>query len=292
MDFRERTMAVSTISGNSVEPLGPVDELLGARYGGTARVPTDHWNPVLSQLLSHRSVRAYLPDALPEGTVERIVAAAQSAATSSNLQTWSVVAIADPERKARLSEVAASQRHVRECPLLLVWLADLARLDGVAARQGTVLEGADYLESFIVAVVDAALAAQNAMVALESMGLGAVYIGALRNHPERVAAELGLPPHVMPVFGMCVGYPDTARPASVKPRLPQAAVLHRERYSSAAQPAPIGEYDERLRAFQRKEGMKPVGWTDQAVARLLTPASLMGRDRMREALRNLGFELK
>ncbi|HEV2672889.1 MAG TPA: nitroreductase family protein, partial [Aliidongia sp.] len=109
-------------------------------------------------MLSQRSVRAYLPDALPQGTAERIVAAAQSAATSSNLQTWSVVAVEDLARKARLSEVAASQRHVRECPLLLVWLADLSRLDGVAARQSAVLDGADYLESFIVAFVDAALA--------------------------------------------------------------------------------------------------------------------------------------
>jgi hypothetical protein len=176
--------------------------------------------------------------------------------------------------------------------LLLVWLADLSRLDGVAARQGTVLEGAGYLESFMVAVIDAALAAQNATVALESMGLGAVYIGALRNHPETVAAELGLPPHIMPVFGMCVGYADPERPASVKPRLPQAALLHREQYSADVQPAPIADYDERLRAFQRQEGMKPVGWTDPSVARLLEPASLMGRDRMREALRNLGFALK
>ena len=71
-----------------------------------------------------------------------------------------------------------------------------------------VLAGLDYLEPFIVGIIDTALAAQSAAIALESLGLGFVYIGAMRNHPEEVAAELGLPPHVMALFGMCVGYPD------------------------------------------------------------------------------------
>ena len=48
---------------------------------------------MLQHLLAHRSVRAYLPDALPEGTLAHLVAAAQSAPTSSNLQAWSVIAI-------------------------------------------------------------------------------------------------------------------------------------------------------------------------------------------------------
>ncbi|WP_372852316.1 nitroreductase family protein [Pseudomonas protegens] len=62
------------------------------------------------------------------------------------------------------------------------------------------------------------LVAENAVVALESLGLGGVYIGAIRNDIEGVAKELGLPPQVYPIFGLCVGYPSTERLAKVKPR--------------------------------------------------------------------------
>ena len=154
------------------------------------------------------------------------------------------------------------------------------------------LQGLDYLEPFIVGVVDAALAAQNAAVAVESLGLGFVYIGAMRNHPEKVAAELGLPPHVMALFGMCVGYPDPDVPTGVKPRLPQSAVLHREQYSAAAQSAAFTDYDLRIRKFQREQAMTETDWTQQATNRVKTAASLHGRDRMCEALRNLGFALR
>ncbi|MDR3517171.1 MAG: NADPH-dependent oxidoreductase [Azospirillaceae bacterium] len=270
---------------------------LWARYRAAEPSPsadpaTLPWNEVLATVLAHKSVRSYLPTPVPPGTLELLIAAAQSAATSSNLQAWSVVAVEDPERKGRLSEFTGSQRHVRDCPLFLVWLADLARLDRIGKDHGSPLAGLDYLEVLIVAIIDAALAAQNAVVALESLGLGAVYVGAIRNRPEQVSAELGLPPLVMPVFGLCVGYPDPEHPASVKPRLPQGAVLHREQYSLDATRQPIADYDAILQDFQREQAMKPQGWIDLVRGRLETVAALKGRDRLRAALQSLGFALK
>lgn len=84
------------------------------------------------------------------------------------------------------------------------------------------MESLPYLESLLLGKIDAALAAQNAVVALESLGLGSVYIGGIRNYIEGVANELGLPPQVYPVFGLCVGYPSPDRPVKVKPRLVNA----------------------------------------------------------------------
>jgi len=76
-----------------VSELPTRDAALLARYGDArSTVPDGPWNAVLASMLAHRSVRAYKPDALPPGTLETVVAAAQSAATSSNMQTWSVVA--------------------------------------------------------------------------------------------------------------------------------------------------------------------------------------------------------
>jgi nitroreductase len=266
-------------------------ELLHWRYRDGAG-PTGPWNEVIATILGHRSVRAFLPTPLPEGTLERLVAAASSASTSSNLQTWSVVAVEDLGRKARLAALASGQKHIVQCPLYLIWLVDLARLDRVAEERQMGLQGLDYLEPFIVGIVDAALAAQNAAIALESLGLGFVYIGAMRNHREEVAAELGLPPHVVALFGMCVGYPDPAKPADIKPRLPLGAVLHREQYSAAAQSAVFAEYDRRLVEFQREQGMRETPWTELATNRVHTAQSLNGRDRIREALNTLGFPIR
>jgi len=269
-------------------------DLLGARYGGAVpAVAEAPMNAVLQNLLSHRSVRAFRPDALPDGVLETLIAAAQSAPTSSNMQSWSVVAIRDPERKVRLAELAARQGFIRQAPLFLAFLADTSRLDRLGQREGQTLEGLQYLESFLVAAVDAALAAQNVVVAAESLGLGSVYVGALRNRPEEVAAELGLPPGVMAVFGLAVGVPDEQVPTAIKPRLPQSLVLHHERYEVIDEAAQVTAYDGALAAFSERQGMGAGnGWVRRMLTRVASGASLSGRDRMQGILHRLGFPLR
>ena len=263
------------------------------RYGRQAcpPAPTIPWNPVLETLLAHRSVRRYSSQALPEGLTELLVAAAQSAPSSSNLQAFSIVAVQDPARKSRLATLAAGQRHVAEAPLLLMFIADLARLRSISEAVGETGEGLDYTETFIVSVADAAFAAQNAIVALESLGLGSCYIGAMRNHPREVAAELGLPPGTFALFGLTIGYPDPAVETGVKPRLGQSVVLHHERYSPAAA-ADIAAYDEAAREFRLDQAMSDIAWSRQAASRVRGADSLMGRHALRETLQAMGFALK
>ena len=150
-------------------------------------------------------------------------------------------------------------------------------------------ESLNYAEYLIMSVVDATLAAQNAFIALESLGLGGVYIGAIRNNTQLVAAELGLPSKAFPVFGLTVGFPDPSIVTDIKPRLPQAAVLHREQYSAAAIPAAVAEYDALMRQFQAKQNLELVDWSHQAVDRIKL---LTDRDHLVEDLRKLGFPLR
>ena len=263
--------------------------LLAARYGAADRPAAGAMNDVIRSLMAHRSVRAYLPATLPDGTLQTLIAAAQSAATSSNMQYWSVVAVTDPATKAVMADVARGQDHIRQCPLLLVFLADQSRLNRVIAAAGKTMPTLEYQEAFTVAAIDAGLAAQNATVAAESLGLGTVYIGALRNDPELVAKTLGLPPHVMAVFGLCVGYPDTANMSDIKPRLPQSAVLFHERYTPQDEAAQVARYDDVLGEFSRRQGMAADTWTGRVLQRL---SGSNGREGMRAAMRRLGFELK
>jgi nitroreductase len=271
----------------------PLTQLLRARYGEAApTLPPVASEAVLAQLLSHRSVRAFAPRALPEGTIETLVAAAQSAPSSSNLQTWSVVAVQDEGRKKRIAEYAGQQAHVAQAPLLLVWLADLARLQGLARDKALPLEGSHYLDSFLMAVIDAALAAQNALTAAESLGLGTVYLGAIRNRPEAVVTELELPPGVFALFGMSVGYPDEERPAAIKPRLPQSTVLSYERYAPPDQAGDVQRYDATMSAFYQAQGMQPNRWSDHSLARLKDASQLRGRHRLVEAIDGQRIGLK
>ena len=251
------------------------------------------WNATLDLLLAHRSHRIYLPEKLPEGALETIVAAAQSASTSSNLQVWSVVAIEDEARKNRLADLAGGQQHIRDSAVLLIWLCDLARLDSLGKEKGRDCAALPYLEIFMTGVVDAALAAQNAVVALESLGLGCCFIGAMRNKPQEVAKELNLPPHVFAVFGMTVGRPDPAANTGVKPRLGQGAVLHREQYVwGDAQREAIETLDVKFRDFQKEQGLPEQGWIRQVLSRVRGTDAMSGRDRLKAALNALGFELK
>jgi nitroreductase len=258
-----------------------------ARYGDDD-VTLDVHHDVIDLLLRHRSVRRFGAGRVSEEQVRALVAAAQSAPTSSNLQPWSVVAVRDPERKERLAHLAAGQRFVAECSVLLVWVADLGRARRLAARQDTELAATTYLESTLIAFIDTALAAQNAVVAAEALGLGTTFVGAMRNHPDDVAAELGLPEHTVAAFGLAVGVPDPAESADVKPRLPQSAVLHHERYDAERADAGIPAYDDALAAYNARFDLVG-GWTSRVLARLHGPESMAGRHVLRQVLEGRGL---
>jgi len=267
------------------------DAALAARYA-SARPVVGPWNETLEVLLSHRSVRGYRPDPVPAGTLETLIAAAQSAATSSNIQAWSAVVVSDPATRRELATIAGGQKHIEQCPLFIAWVADLARNERIGTGATTTLETLPWLETFLVAAVDTALAAQNAVVAAESLGLSTVYIGAMRNDPLRVAELLGLPPRAFVAFGLCVGYAAPGAEGEVKPRLPQEAVLHHERYDADAAPARLSTYDSDMAAFNRRQRLPAASWTARMLDRMGPLKSMNGRERLRAALARLGFDIR
>ena len=242
---------------------------------------------VVPLLLAHRSVRAFAPTPIADDVVDTLIAAAQSASTSSNLQSWSVIVVRDAERKAAAAALAGDQQFIADAPVFLVFVADWARGVAIARHRGEASTGVEYLDSTLVATIDAALAAQNAVVAAESLGLGAVYVGAVRNNPLQLSELLGLPDATYPVVGVAVGHPAEGDRSSVKPRLPQSVVRHDERYRPADAPD-IEAYDRVLQEFNRSQG-RSGGWLDAVVARVRSRAALHGRDALRSALDKRGL---
>ena len=271
-------------------------ELVRRRYGAAAPEVLLH-SPAsegaLDELFAHKSVRAFADRPLVEGTVEALAAAAQSASSSSNLQTWSVVAIQDPERKSRAATLCANQEFIRRAPLFFVFVADLARLTWVSEQESSPAEGLDYFETFLLAAIDATLAAQNAAVAAEKLGLGICYVGGARNHPRELAELLHLPPRTIGLFGMAVGWPAPALTTTVKPRLPQPGLLHYETYDDVAWEEELRQYNQIMNGFFAEQGLVDhPSWSKTSAQRVASKKSLAGRHVLREILEERGFGLK
>ncbi|MEO3944141.1 oxygen-insensitive NADPH nitroreductase [Gorillibacterium sp. CAU 1737] len=248
---------------------------------------TDH--ETLRILMNHRSIRRYKPDPVGDDVLLQLVQAAQMASTSSGVQAFSVISVRNPDTKKKLAALSGNQVYVEECPLFLVWCADMHRLEiAGTVGVGEPVKSARNTEQFLIATVDVALAAQNAAIAAEAMGLGMVYIGGIRNHIDEVSELLGLPELVYPVFGMCIGYPD--QEPLLRPRLPLEAVLHEERYDDTRQADHISAYDQVYRAYmsERSGGKLTGSWSEAMAAKIPVPA----RTHLLAYLEKQGFRLE
>ena len=135
-------------------------------------------NQVIETLLQHRSIRRFTDKPLDRGQFEAIVKSAQAASTSSFIQAYSIIGITNQEKKDKLAELAGNQAYVASNGHFFVFCADLHRHMVVGELESeNVKDSIESTEKFMVALIDAALAAQNAAVAAESMGLGICYIG-------------------------------------------------------------------------------------------------------------------
>lgn len=250
--------------------------------------------PTIEQMQRHASVRHYRPDPVLREWIETIVAAGQRASTSSNLQAYSAVAVTDPQTRARLAQLCGDQDHVHQAPVFLAWCADWSRLDRVCHARG-ITPVHDFLENFLVAAVDVALAMQNAALAAESLGLGMCFIGAVRNRPLEVGALLQLPKLVFPIAGMTLGWPAGA--PRMRPRLPLEAVLHWERYDATREDTALTAYDQTMNdtgIYNDRHVPAPgreaadYGWREHSARRAATPI----RQGLKAALEQQGFGLK
>ena len=243
-------------------------------------------NPVIDLLKSHRSIRKFTDQPMDDALLKDLVATGQCAATSSYLQAASVIRVRNPQVRKQLEELSGNQAYVSGAAEFLVFCADLHRNAWCCEQDGkTMADG--MTEHFILATVDAALFAQNVVVAAESEGLGICYIGALRNDPAKVSELLNLPEHVYPVFGLCLGYP--AQDPEVKPRLPLDMILMDEQYQSVNEDK-MNDYDQQTADYYLKRtGSKPdKSWSKDMADKL----SKESRPHMKAFLASKGFKLR
>lgn len=175
--------------------------------------------PTIDLLRSHRSIRHFTDEPITPAQREAIIDSARATSSSSFLQCSSIIRITDPAMREQLVTLTGGQKHVAQAAEFWVFCADFNRHLQICPQAELGLA-----EQLLLGVVDTALMAQNAFTAAESLGLGGVYIGGLRNNIESVTELLKLPKHVLPLFGLCLGWP--ADNPDLKPRLPAAMLVH------------------------------------------------------------------
>lgn len=242
--------------------------------------------PNIDRFLSHRSIRDYEDRPVDIEIIRSLIAAAQSAATSSNLQQWSVVSVQDPDRRNRIAKLCGDQQQIRDAAWYFAFIADHHRIKSAAEELGENPSGLDFLEFYTMAVIDAALAAERFVCAAESLGLGTCYIGGLRNDPEGVKQLLNLPEGTFGIFGLCLGWPKEDSTAPIKPRLSQDCVWFEETY--VPQPD-VEEYNLRIKDFYISQKMKgDVTWSMRSAKRV-GETQLHGREVLKGWVEQQGF---
>ncbi|WP_163530123.1 oxygen-insensitive NADPH nitroreductase [Halobacillus ihumii] len=227
-------------------------------------------NETIETLLNHRSIRKFTDKKLTDEQIHTIIKAAQQASTSSYMMAYTIIGITDPDKKAALAEVSGHP-HVTQNGHLLIFCADLKRpvAQAESEQYEASLANLENSEHFLVAAIDAALAAQNAAIAAESMGLGMCYLGSIRNNLERTDEILELPKHVIPLFGMAIGTPD--HKPELKPRLPISAVYAENKYPSYEED--VAAFDQEIAGYyqSRSTNTRKDTWSEQMIRRFTKP---------------------
>ncbi len=187
---------------------------------------------MLSILTDRKTIRKYTGKDIGEDLLHQLLDASCRASTTGNMQVYSIIETRDPDIKKKLAPCHFNQPMVENAPVVLTFCADFNRFNKWC-RQRKAEPGYDNFLSFMTATIDAIIVAQTLCVAAESMGLGICYLGTTTYMAEQIINILELPPGVVPVTTVTLGWP-AENPEQID-RLPLKAVLHKEKYCDYSQ---------------------------------------------------------
>lgn len=271
----------------------------GTRIEQEALSEVDHLlNETIRVLTAHESIRLFDTKQVSDEILKMITISARSAPTSSNLQAYSIIIVKEERKKARLASLSGNQTFIDQAPVFLIFCADIYRLKYVTESQNHTFL-ANTLEMFLLSSMDAALALQNAVIAAESLGLGCVPVGSIRNNPEEVALELGLPEGVFAISGLSIGYEKVDGRRGVKPRLPESITVHKEVYREKDLDLHLENYDQTMIARKTYDGRRvsiagepeikgnDYGWREHTARRCTKPESIAASSSLRTNLKGV-----
>lgn len=205
-------------------------------------------NTTITAQLGHRTFRAFEPGGLDDEELTTLFEVARHTASSSFLQQTTIIRVTDPGVRERLHRASGQPYVGGDRGELLVFIADQYRNSRIRAEGGVADAPLHRANLLITALHDSLLAAQNVVVAAESMGLGTCYLGSILADPRAVIDALALPPLTFPIVGLLVGRP--AQDPQFKPRLPLDLIVSENSYPRiASYSEALADYDEEVRDY-------------------------------------------
>lgn len=231
----------------------------------------------IDTIVKHRVIRRYSDKPVDPQWLRLICACALSAPTKSDLQQRDIVIVENPDTRKAIADLIPDMPFVGKAPCFLVFLANGRRLPALSELRGKPFPN-DHFDLLFNAVTDAALALATGIAAAEALGLATCPVSVIRDHAARIGEWLGLPERVIPLAGLCLGWPsDQGR---MSPRLPLAMTLHRDRYDESQWVSQLEAYDRRREAIapfreQRDPGrfgaVPHYGWSEDKARQYAVP---------------------
>jgi nitroreductase len=231
----------------------------------------------LARIAGHRVHRRFLARAVEPALLRLLCACALSAPSKSDLQQGDILVVRDRAKQRAITALIPDMPWIADAPVFLVFLANGGRLPHIAKLRDKPFPN-DHLDLFFNAVVDSAILLATFMRAAAAVGLSCCPISAIRDRADAVSALLALPARVVPVAGLCVGWPAEA--VQITPRLGLETTLHQDRHSAGDLTSQIDAYDrrrERQRPYRRQRaperwGEAPVyGWSEDKARQYAEP---------------------
>jgi nitroreductase/FMN reductase [NAD(P)H] len=231
----------------------------------------------LARIAGHRVHRRFLPRAVEPALLRLLCACALSAPSKSDLQQGDILVVRDRAKQRAIAALIADMPWIADAPVFLIFLADGSRLPQIARLRDKPFPN-DHLDLFFNAVVDGAIVLTTFMRAAAAVGLGACPISAIRDRPDVVSELLALPDRVVPIAGLCVGWPAEA--GGITPRLGLDTTLHEDRYRAGDLARELDAYDrrrERERPYRRQRDPErwgkadPYGWSEDKARQYAEP---------------------
>ena len=170
-------------------------------------------NPIIKTMLNRKSIRKYMPEMPPDEVIETVVRAGQQAPFASQL--------------CSLLLSRNREENPFEAPLLFTVCVDSYKWELIMAERNWTMVGDDMM-LLLLGFQDAALMAENMVIAAESLGMGSCFLGGVPFHSKEIIEEYNLPPRVFPMVGLTMGYPAQNPPP--RPRYPVDFVLFKDKY--------------------------------------------------------------
>ncbi|HZP76461.1 MAG TPA: nitroreductase family protein [Pseudolabrys sp.] len=232
-----------------MSPVEKIEAALEQRFGEKLHVdPALAGLNEIARIAGHGTHRAYLDKPINEELLRLLCACALSAPSKSDLQQTDILILRDKAKRETVAGLIPDMPWIAAAPAFLVFLANGRRLTEISRLRGKPFAN-DHLDAFFNAAVDAGIVLSSFIRAAESVGLRCCPISVIRDHVTAVSKLLELPPRVVPVAGLCVGWPQGD--VGIVPRLPLALTLHEDRFDDRDLASQLDAYD------KRRAGLRP-----------------------------------